>query len=143
MPEFIPGLKLSELFYKEIVRPILKSEFLSLKYSAGLIGPGSEVLGYDTPQSTGHHWGPRMLLFLSENDYKQNKDKIRTVLSRKLAYKFREYPTNFSKPNKWSVQLLEEIDSGPVNHRIEIHTIRSFFMWYLDFDPYKEIEIAD
>lgn len=55
MTRFIPGLKLNELFYKEVVGPILKSEFPNLKYSAGLIGSGSEVLGYDTQQSTDHH----------------------------------------------------------------------------------------
>ena len=55
MPKFIPGLTLSELFYTEVVMPILESEFTNLKYSAGLIGSGSEVLGYDTQQSTDHH----------------------------------------------------------------------------------------
>lgn len=140
MPKFIPGLRLSELFYKETVRSILKSEFPNLKYSAGLIGSGSEVLGFDTPQSTDHHWGPRMLLFLSETDYKKNKDKVRAVLSERLPYKFRGYSTSFGKPDKFGVRILEEIESGPINHRIEIFTIKSFFREYLDFDPYKEIK---
>lgn len=143
MPKFIPGLKLSELFYREAVKPILESQFPNLKYSAGLIGSGSEVLGYDTPQSTHHHWGPRMLLFLSENDYKKNKDRIWKVLSERLPYKFRGYSTNFRKPDKFGVQLLEEIKSGPVNHLIEIFTIRSFFKECLNFNPYKEIKTSD
>ena len=84
MPRFVPGVELSELFYKAVVRPILDSEFPNLEYSAGLIGSGSEVLGYDTQQSTDHHWGPRMLLFLSENDYERDKDKIWTTLSARL-----------------------------------------------------------
>ncbi len=48
MPEFIPGLQLSELYYQEAVEPILEAVFPRLVYSACLIGPGSEVLGYDT-----------------------------------------------------------------------------------------------
>ena len=143
MPKFIPGLKLSELFYTEVVMPILDSEFPNLRYSAGLIGSGSEVLGYDTQQSTDHHWGPRMLLFLSENDYEKNKDKLWVVLSERLPYKFRGYPTNFGKPDEFGVQLLEEIRKGPVNHRVEIFTIRSFFKEYLYFDPHREVKTSD
>jgi len=61
---FIPGLKLGYLFYQESVKPFLVDWFPNLKYSAGLLGDGSEVLGFDTPQSMDHHWGPRMQLFL-------------------------------------------------------------------------------
>ena len=143
MPRFIRGSKLSELFYIEVVKPILYSEFPNLKYSAGLVGSGSEVLGFDTPQSTDHHWGPRMLLFLSENDYRKNKDKIWTVLSERLPYRFRGYSTNFGKPDRFGVRLLEEIESGPVNHLVEIFTIRLFFKEYLDFNPYREIKTSD
>jgi hypothetical protein len=58
--EFVPGLKLAELFYKEAVRPVLLKHFPRLRYSAALIGHGSEVLGFDTERSTDHHWGPRV-----------------------------------------------------------------------------------
>ena len=143
LPRFIPGLKLSELFYKEVVGPILKCEFPNLEYSAGLIGSGSEVLGYDTQQSTDHHWGPRMLLFLSENDYKRDRDKIWTVLSEKLPYKFRGYSTNLGKPDRFGVRLLQNIKSGPVNHLIEIFTVKSFFKELLNFNPYREIKTTD
>src|SRR5687767_12961408 len=48
---FIPGLRLSELFFQQEVRPILDKHFPPLRYSAALIGWGSEVLGVDTPLS--------------------------------------------------------------------------------------------
>ena len=51
MPKFIPGIKFSRMFFEEEVRPLLKANFPKLKYSAALIGWGSEVLGYDTAQS--------------------------------------------------------------------------------------------
>lgn len=54
MPDFIPGLQLSEAFYREAVRPILDAAFPGLVYAAALIGNGSDVLGYDTPRSTDH-----------------------------------------------------------------------------------------
>ena len=45
MTRFIPGLKLSGLFYKEAVKPILDLQFPQLRYPAALINGGSEVLG--------------------------------------------------------------------------------------------------
>jgi hypothetical protein len=66
MTDFVPGLRLSERFYREAVRPVLDSEFPDLPHSAALIGTGSEVLGFDTEMSTDHDWGPRVLLFLQE-----------------------------------------------------------------------------
>ena len=53
-PAFIPGLALSSAFYTEIVAPILADAYPRLRYSAALIGYGSEVLGYDTARSTDH-----------------------------------------------------------------------------------------
>ena len=80
MPEFISGLRLGGLFYEEAVKPVLVSEFAGLVHSAALIGYGSEVLGYDTPRSTDHEWGPRLLLFLTEEDYESRRGRITEVL---------------------------------------------------------------
>ena len=66
---FIPGLRLSEVLFEEAVRPILAEVFPGLRYTAALIGPGSEVLGYDTPRSTDHNWGPRLLLFVAAEEH--------------------------------------------------------------------------
>ncbi len=48
MPEFIPGLELSRLFYWEVVRPLMDRHYPGLPHAAALIGLGSEVLGFDT-----------------------------------------------------------------------------------------------
>ena len=60
--KFIKGLELCEGFFFDIAKPILDKHFQSLPYSAGLIGYGSDVLGYDDEVSTDHMWGPRFLL---------------------------------------------------------------------------------
>ena len=62
---FVPGVELSRRYFHDVVEPVLAREFPDLRYSAALIGYGSEVLGFDTPMSTDHNWGPRVLLFLS------------------------------------------------------------------------------
>src|SRR5215510_448711 len=126
MPEFIPGLELSEKFYQREVEPILRTTFPGLVYSAALIGWGSEVLGFDTAISRDHHWGPRVLLFLSEADYPKLNRRISKVLSRSLPYEFLGYSTNFSKPEPNGVRFPVTIKSGPVNHMVNVYTVRSF-----------------
>jgi Domain of unknown function (DUF4037) len=143
MTEFIPGLKLSRLFYQEAVHPILEKHFSGLLYSAALIGHGSEVLGYDTPRSTDHHWGPQLQIFLSEKDYPKYELDIKNVLSSELPHKFRGYSTSFGDADNAGVRLLVDKERGPVNHRVVIITAKSFFRHFLNFDPYDDIGIDD
>jgi Domain of unknown function (DUF4037) len=143
MPEFIPGLRLCELFYQKEVRPILGKELPTLRYSAAVIGWGSEVLGFDTSISRDHHWGPRVLLFLSNQDYSKLKDKISQTLSANLPYEFLGYSTNYSKPESNGVRHAIKTKRGPVNHMVDIFTLQSFFEARLAFDPSKKIGVSD
>jgi hypothetical protein len=143
MPKFIPGLKLCELFYEKEVRPILTKEFARLRYSAALIGWGSEVLGFDTPLSRDHHWGPRLLLFLTNQDHFRFKDKLSQVLSDNLPCEFLGYSTNYSEPDANRVRHPVRIKRGPVNHMVQIFTLKSFFEARLGFDPSKKIRVTD
>ena len=143
MPKFIPGLKLSKLFYEGEVKPILSGAFPRVPHSAALIGWGSEVLGFDTDISRDHHWGPRVLLFLSEKDFPKLKDKISEVLSAELPYEFLGYSTSYSEPEPNGVRHPVTIKSGPVNHMINIYSVRSFFKARLGFDLNRRITTAD
>jgi len=143
MQDFIPGLKLSELFYTEAAKPILGTHFPQISYSAALLGWGSEVLGYDDIQSSDHHWGPRFLLFLSAQNYEKNKHAIAEALSHNLPHRFRGYSTNFGEPDEVGVRLFKETEAGPVNHMIIIETIERFFGWYLGCNPYESLTAAD
>ena len=141
---FIPGAKLCEQFYKEAVRPILIRYFPELKHAGALLGPGSEVLGFDDEISTDHHWGPRVMLFVEEENETYSEQIIQT-LAQNLPYEFHGYPTNFTSPdpNNNGVQLLQAMTDGPVNHRVTVQTIRSFFVDYLGFDIEQSLEPAD
>lgn len=139
MADFITGLALNELFYREVVSPILESHFSGLPYSAALIGWGSEVLGYDDVQSTDHNWGLRFQLFLSEQDYEEYCEAIGHVLSERLPTEFRGHPTAFAI-------VVNEDQRGAVaslNHNIGVETVKGFFGWYLGCDPDDEIRAAD
>lgn len=126
MSSFIPGLELSRRFFEDAVRPILSRAAPDLGYAAALIGSGSEVLGFDDEMSADHHWGPRVMLFL--DDAAMNlQERIDQALRDNLPLEFLGYPTNFSgpDPNDNNVQRLVAVEAGPVNHRIEIYTLRA------------------
>ncbi|MBR4051340.1 MAG: hypothetical protein IKK09_12680 [Clostridia bacterium] len=63
MKNFIKGLDLCEGFFNEYAKPIIEENFHELKYSAGLIGYGSDVLGYDDAVSTDHMWDLAFICF--------------------------------------------------------------------------------
>jgi len=124
----ISGLKLSELFYEEIVKALIDQFFPELRYATALIGPGSEVLGYDDNISRDHHWGPRLLLFLNEEDYQRYTQKLDLVFQENLPVEFLGYSTNWSEPDPEDnmTQMLVPTSKGLINHRIEIHTVQSY-----------------
>lgn len=136
MKNFITGLELSELLYKEVVQPILKIKFPKLTYGAALLGSGSEVLGFDDHVSRDHHWGPRLQLFLKKKDYQTNVNTLKKVFSKELPYTFRGYSTNWSAPDPEDSmnQFLVSITEGPINHRIEIFTVQSYLQNSLAID---------
>src|SRR5215472_4408735 len=76
----------------------------------GLIGPGSEILGFDTERSSDHHWGPRVQLFVERHD-----PTIADVLARRLPHHFQGWSTSFANPDPDDngVRLLEERTKGP------------------------------
>ncbi len=141
--KFIPGLQLSKLFYQKEIKPILDNNFPKLKYSAALFGWGSEVLGYDTPISRDHHWGPRVFIFLNEKDYPKLKNKIDQAIANNLPYQFMGYSTNYSKPAPNGVQHAINITSGPVSHMVKVFTVKSFYEMRLKFDPAKSLTIEN
>jgi hypothetical protein len=142
---FIPGAKLCERFYWEAVRPILNTHFPELPHAAALIDSGSEVLGFDDPMSSDHHWGPRVMLFLREEAHRRYAEAVHQTLAHHLPYEFQGYPTNFSEPdpNDNGTQLMEVISQGPVNHRVTMHTPAGFVADHLNFDLAQPLEPAD
>ncbi len=142
---FVPGLELCRRFYWEAVRPVLDAEFPLLRHSAALIGPGSEVLGFDTPVSTDHHWGPRAMLFLVEDDYAAERDRLHELFRWRLPHSFLGYPTNFAQPvpEDPGTRLLQATDSGPVEHRVEVYTVPGYVLDYLGFDLDADLAPAD
>ncbi len=143
--EFIPGLELCRRFYWEAVRPVLDAEFPGLPHSAALIGPGSEVLGFDTPMSADHHWGPRAMLFLAEADHERHSHALHETFRWRLPDRFLGYPTNFTEPvpEDPGVRHMQATEAGPVEHRVDLFTVAGFTRDYLGCDPQAPLTAAD
>jgi hypothetical protein len=125
---FVPGLELCRRFYDEVVKEYL----VGVPHTAARIGPGSEVLGFDTERSADHDWGLQLQVFLRPGD--KRGPEISGTLSTGLPKTFLGYPTNFSGADDNGVRVMEPAD-GPVAHRVDITTLDSWFADRLDFDP--------
>jgi hypothetical protein len=138
MNDFISGLKLNKHFYIQVVKPLLDKHFPKLDYSAARIGSGSDVLGFDTIRSTDHDWGPRLEIFLKEEDFDSLKDEISIKLSEELPKEFMGYSTHYRIADD-GVKIIDPIKEGSVDHNIEFYTVKSFFKKRLGKDPFDEI----
>ncbi len=151
MPPFIPGAELSRAYYVEAVQPILERHWPGLRHSAALIGYGSDVLGYDDVRSTDHQWGPRLLLFLGEQDHARHADAIRSTLGEELPFSFRGYSTHFAPSSvdaaaathERAIVHLTPGESRPINHLIEVLEPRAWFRGWLGVDPFAGFTARD
>jgi hypothetical protein len=144
MPPFMPGLELAGLYYEEAVRPILQADYPDLAHSAALLGPGSEVLGFDTELSADHSWGPRVILFLAEGDHARLAGELRQTLGHKLPFTFRGYPTHFEEvPDEPGTALLKATTERPINHRVQITTLPDFAPRILGIELDREMTVLD
>ena len=144
MPDFIKGRDLCRDFFFEIAKPILDQHFPKLKYTAGLLGYGSDILGYDDAVSTDHMWGPRFYLFLDQRGISLKKD-ILHVFSNNLPYTYKGYSVHFSEPdpNDNGVQHAAYIDKGPVNPLIFFYTPEDYLREYLGTDDIAALTAID
>jgi hypothetical protein len=100
------------------------------------------VLGFDTERSADHEWGPRLQIFLPEEDLPSRGESTWQALSEQLPKSFAGWPTHFSAADGDPVGHMAETD-GPVNHRIAITSIAEWFGQELGFNPLAGISTLD
>jgi len=136
---FIPGLKLSEYFFKEALQPLMADRFPNLVYSAARLGWGSDVLGFDTPMSMDHGWGPKMTLFLKEEDYQEVHQEIDEFLARNLPFEIHGFPTHFSEPLQDGGRMALK-ETYPIHHMVSFTTPERWFKDYLGVNVHQPLD---
>jgi hypothetical protein len=93
-------------------------------------------MGYDS-RSTDHEWGPRLLLFLSQRTTAPGPIRLVEILRHDLPREFGgSRPTSESRTRRGTALRGEGI--GPVDHKVEVHTVGGFFSAWTGFDPFEE-----
>ena len=100
---FVSARRLSAGFHDDVIRPLLGET----PYAAGLLGWGSDVLGYDTERSTDHGWGPRLHLLVDAAEV----ERVTELIDGHLPTQYRGYDVRFG----WDSQ-------EPVHH-ITVKTV--------------------
>jgi hypothetical protein len=131
---FLPGLELAGQFYPDAVRPLLDEFWPGLRYSAVLLGPGSEVLGFDSQRSTDHDWGPRLQLLLAAGTPSTETDRITAALDGRLPASFRGYPVRFA---------LSGEPPAAARHHVRVAALDDWLRGQLGFDPLAGITTLD
>ena len=119
--DFISGIDLARMFYIEVVRPLIEGR----NHSAARLGSGSDVLGFDTPRSTDHGWGPQLHIFVEPSDV----DAVRTIIDSNLPTEFHGWHVRFG----W--------DEVAVQHHVNVVSLGEWLKSHLGFDP--QVEITD
>jgi hypothetical protein len=137
MPPFVPGRELAGHLYRAAVAPILERRFPGLAHGAGLLGSGSDALGFDDAQSMDHHWGPRLWLFLDEAAFTDElADRVSRVLGDELPFAVDGFPTHFEEFDSTShTVFMASTRQRPIRHMVFVTTVRRFCHAYLRLDP--------
>jgi Domain of unknown function (DUF4037) len=130
---FVPGIALAERYYLDAVRPLLYKHAPGLAHSAALIGWGSDVLGFDSPRSADHNWGPRCQIFVGRREAKRTAE-ITALMSGRLPAAFGGWATRF--PDATAP------DSAP-RHWVEIAELGAWLVGRLGFDPRAGVGLVD
>jgi hypothetical protein len=124
--DFLPGLELSATLFRTAVEPLLAWHAPGMPYAAGLMGAGSEVLGFDTVRSTDHDWGPRLVLFLAPEDLAAWQGRLHELFRHELPRSIAGYSTSFAGSTvEEGISHLAEADAeAPVEHAVTITSVK-------------------
>jgi hypothetical protein len=127
----LTGAELARGFYADLVEPVVTRVFPRLRYAAGRLGSGSDVLGLDDAMSRDHDWGCRLTLLVDECD-RDLAPQIDRLLEQELPERYRGFPVRF--PVTWD---------ATVSHNIEVATVADFAASRLGIDPTRGLSVLD
>ena len=96
--KFRPSLELSRMLYEDEIKPIMDLGFLDVPYAAASLGMCSEILGLDDKVSMDHMWGPRVTIFLSEEDQARYGKELVEGFKQRFPKTFKGRKATWRKP---------------------------------------------
>ena len=75
------GMELSRAYFEEYGKPLIDTRLLQYRpyIAAGLVGEGSECLGFDDDISTDHDFGPAFCIWVPEWLYQQAGAELKSA----------------------------------------------------------------
>ena len=125
------GRELARQFHADVVAPLLTRAMPRLRYAAGRLGSGSDVLGLDDAMSHDHDWGCRLTLLVDEPD-SDAVPHVNALLDRELPESYQGWPVRF--PVSWDPSL---------SHQVEVATVRGFAGSRLGVDPTGGLSVPE
>jgi hypothetical protein len=105
------GGELARRFHADVVAPLLAQAMPRLRYAAGRLGSGSDVLGLDDAMSRDHDWGCRLTLLVDGPD-RDAVPRMTGLLERELPDSYQGHPVRF--PVTWDASRRHKVDVATV-----------------------------
>lgn len=134
---FVPGSVLAGSLAR-LIEPRLRALLPETPLSLALIGPGSDVLGYDSARSMDHDWGPRLTIVVPDADVNRVHQMLDHEIDRLLPAEIAGFPTRFSRHEDGT--LFADPSGGL--HRIEVTSTNHLLRSHLDINSVDEMSAA-
>jgi hypothetical protein len=115
-------------YHDDVVGPLLEAKWPGLRYAAGRLGSGSDVLGLDDATSRDHDWGLRLTLLVDE----VSRDEVDAYLASELPATYAGLPTRFPFTGQ-----TESV------HHVEVDTVAGFVTGRLGCNPQGGLTTID
>jgi hypothetical protein len=122
------GVDLARSYFEGLIEPLVTSTFPGLRYAAGRLGSGSDVLGIDDAASRDHDWGLRLTLIVPAPAVAD----VNGVLESSLPDEYLGLPTRFPF----------SAETAPRLH-VDVSSLADFVLPRLGFDPRSNVTNED
>jgi Domain of unknown function (DUF4037) len=125
------GAAVARAYFADVVQPLLARRLPGLRYAAGRLGSGSDVLGLDDDRSRDHDWGLRLTVLVDEAD-RTALPAVTELLEQELPQDYRGLPVRFA--TTWD---------PIVRPRAEVATVGDFATSRLGANPLHPMSAID